>query len=290
MKKLIECVPNFSEGRDMGIIKQITDAIESVDGIKLLNVDPGKGTNRTVVTFAGDEDEVVEAAFQAIKRASELIDMSKHSGEHPRFGATDVCPFIPIANATMEDCIRCAQRVGEIKRGVMYYRPEREAQVLRRLAELNPGPLSSDAVKTIFREVMSACLSLEQPLGIAFLELREPGPDGTFGSTEVPKQSPAIRKAFKGSLILNSDYDVALAEAALASGAADIAIRSSKQPTGAGLVGRRIADNPWTLYCSRDYAAANRRPRSAADLREHPIIGGGGEKVECHACKACQIP
>ena len=113
MKKLIECVPNFSEGRDMGIIKQITDAIESVDGIKLLNVDPGKGTNRTVVTFAGDEDEVVEAAFQAIKKASELIDMSKHSGEHPRFGATDVCPFIPIANATMEDCIRCAQRVGE---------------------------------------------------------------------------------------------------------------------------------------------------------------------------------
>lgn len=113
MKKLIECVPNFSEGRDMGIIKQITDAIESVDGIKLLNVDPGKGTNRTVVTFAGDEDEVVEAAFQAIKKASELIDMSKHSGEHPRFGATDVCPFIPIANASMEDCIRCAQRVGE---------------------------------------------------------------------------------------------------------------------------------------------------------------------------------
>lgn len=113
MKKLIECVPNFSEGRDMGIIKQITDAIESVDGIKLLNVDPGKGTNRTVVTFAGDEDEVVEAAFQAIKKAAELIDMSKHSGEHPRFGATDVCPFIPIANATMEDCIRCAQRVGE---------------------------------------------------------------------------------------------------------------------------------------------------------------------------------
>lgn len=113
MKKLIECVPNFSEGRDMGIIKQITDAIESVDGIKLLNVDPGKGTNRTVVTFAGDEDEVVEAAYRAISKAAELIDMGKHKGEHPRFGATDVCPFIPIANASMEDCIRCAQRVGE---------------------------------------------------------------------------------------------------------------------------------------------------------------------------------
>lgn len=113
MKKVIECVPNFSEGRDMNIIRQITDAIESVDGVKLLNVDPGKATNRTVVTFVGDENEVVEAAYRAIAKAAELIDMSKHKGEHPRFGATDVCPFIPIANATMEDCIRCAQKLGE---------------------------------------------------------------------------------------------------------------------------------------------------------------------------------
>lgn len=113
MKKVIECVPNFSEGRDMHIIKQITDAIESVDGVKLLNVDPGKATNRTVVTFVGDEDEVVEAAYRAIAKAAELIDMSKHKGEHPRFGATDVCPFIPIANATMEDCIACAKKLGE---------------------------------------------------------------------------------------------------------------------------------------------------------------------------------
>jgi glutamate formiminotransferase/formiminotetrahydrofolate cyclodeaminase len=113
MEKLIECVPNFSEGRDMNIIKQITDAIESVEGIKLLNVDPGKGTNRTVVTFAGNESTVVEAAFRAISKAAELIDMRKHSGAHPRFGATDVCPFIPIANATMEDCIACAQKLGE---------------------------------------------------------------------------------------------------------------------------------------------------------------------------------
>ena len=113
MKKVIECVPNFSEGRDMNIIRQITDAIESVDGAKLLNVDPGKGTNRTVVTFVGDEDEVVEAAYRAISKAAELIDMSKHKGEHPRFGATDVCPFIPIANATMDDCIACAKKLGE---------------------------------------------------------------------------------------------------------------------------------------------------------------------------------
>ena len=113
MKKIIECVPNFSEGRDMNIIKQITDAIESVDGIKLLNVDPGKATNRTVVTFVGDEQQVVEAAYRAIAKAAELIDMTKHKGEHPRFGATDVCPFIPIANATMDDCIACAKELGE---------------------------------------------------------------------------------------------------------------------------------------------------------------------------------
>lgn len=113
MQKIIECVPNFSEGRDMNIIKQITDAIESVDGIKLLNVDPGKGTNRTVVTFVGDEKTVVEAAYRGISKAAELIDMRKHSGAHPRFGATDVCPFIPIANATMEDCIACANELGK---------------------------------------------------------------------------------------------------------------------------------------------------------------------------------
>ena len=98
----------------MHIIKQITDAIETVDGIKLLNVDPGKGTNRTVVTFVGDENEVVEAAYRAIAKAAELIDMARHKGEHPRFGATDVCPFIPIANATMEDCIACAKKLGEL--------------------------------------------------------------------------------------------------------------------------------------------------------------------------------
>ncbi len=88
-------MPNFSEGRDMGIIKQITDSIESVDGIKLLDVDPGRDTNRTVVTFVGEPEKVAEAAFRAVRKASELIDMSKHHGEHPRMGATDVCPFVP---------------------------------------------------------------------------------------------------------------------------------------------------------------------------------------------------
>ena len=95
--KIIECVPNFSEGRDMSVIRQITDVIESVDGVKLLDVDPGFDTNRTVVTFAGDPDMVAEAAFLSVRKASEVIDMSQHHGKHPRMGATDVCPFIPVS-------------------------------------------------------------------------------------------------------------------------------------------------------------------------------------------------
>lgn len=113
MSQLIECVPNFSEGNDMSIIKQITDQIESIEGVKLLDVDPGKATNRTVVTFVGNPDAVVEAAFVAIKRASELIDMSKHKGEHPRMGATDVCPFIPISGITMEETVVYARKLAE---------------------------------------------------------------------------------------------------------------------------------------------------------------------------------
>ena len=113
MRQLIECVPNFSEGCDMGVIKQITDVIETVDGVKLLNVDPGKATNRTVVTFVGTPEEVIDAAFLAIKKASELIDMSKHSGEHPRMGATDVCPLVPIANIEMDEVVKYAHKLGE---------------------------------------------------------------------------------------------------------------------------------------------------------------------------------
>lgn len=113
MKRLIECVPNFSEGNDLSIIKQITDRIESVDGIRLLNVDPGKATNRTVVTFVGEPEAVVEAAVRAIKMAGELIDMSKHKGEHPRMGATDVCPLIPVAGISMEETAAYAKKLGE---------------------------------------------------------------------------------------------------------------------------------------------------------------------------------
>jgi len=112
-KKIIECVPNFSEGRDMEIIRQITDAIESVEGVKLLDVDPGKDTNRTVVTFVGTPEAVSEAAFRSVKKASEIIDMSKHHGAHPRMGATDVCPFVPVSGITMEEAIVIAHRVAE---------------------------------------------------------------------------------------------------------------------------------------------------------------------------------
>lgn len=115
--RLIECVPNFSEGRDMNIIAQITDEIKTVEGVKLLNVDPGKATNRTVVTFVGEPEQVIEAAFRAIKKAGEVIDMSRHSGEHPRMGATDVCPLIPISGISMEEVVKyalqLAKRVGE---------------------------------------------------------------------------------------------------------------------------------------------------------------------------------
>ena len=113
MQKLIECVPNFSEGNDLGIIKQITDVIEQVEGVKLLNVDPGKATNRTVVTLVGEPEACIEACFQAIRKAGELIDMSKHTGAHPRMGATDVCPLIPIAGISMEETAEYAKKLGE---------------------------------------------------------------------------------------------------------------------------------------------------------------------------------
>lgn len=113
MKQIIECVPNFSEGRDMAVIQQITDQIKTVEGVRLLDVDPGAATNRTVVTIAGEPEEVIEAAFRSIKKAMEVIDMSKHTGAHPRFGATDVCPLVPVSNITMEETVAYAHKLGE---------------------------------------------------------------------------------------------------------------------------------------------------------------------------------
>ena len=110
---LLECVPNFREGNDLGIIKQITDAIESVEGISLLDVDPGKATNRTVVTFVGAPEDVIEAAVRGGKKSAELIDMAKHTGEHPRFGAMDVCPLVPVSGITMEETVAYARQLGQ---------------------------------------------------------------------------------------------------------------------------------------------------------------------------------
>jgi len=113
MQRILECVPNFSEGRDQAVIDQITAQVETVDGVRLLDVDPGKATNRTVVTFAGEPEAVMEAAVRCIRKASELIDMSTHTGEHPRFGATDVCPLVPISGITMEETAEYARALAK---------------------------------------------------------------------------------------------------------------------------------------------------------------------------------
>ena len=110
---IVECVPNFSEGRDMNVIRQITDAIEGVAGVKLLNVDPGEATNRTVVTFAGAPEAVCEAAFRAVKKAGEVIDMRRHHGTHPRMGATDVLPLVPVSGITLEACATLARQLAQ---------------------------------------------------------------------------------------------------------------------------------------------------------------------------------
>lgn len=152
MKKIIECVPNFSEGRDMAVIKQITDQIETVEGVKLLDVDPGAATNRTVVTFVGEPEPVMEAAFRAVKKANELIDMSKHTGEHPRMGATDVCPLVPVANITMEETVeyarKLAKRLGEeLSFPVYCYENAAFSEERRNLANIRTGEYEGLAEK-----------------------------------------------------------------------------------------------------------------------------------------------
>lgn len=142
--KLIECVPNFSEGRNKAVIKQITDEIEKVEGVKLLDVDPGYDMNRTVVTFIGEPKGVKEAAFNAIKKAQDLIDMSKHSGSHPRMGATDVCPFVPVSGVTTEECVEIskevAKRVGEeLKIPVYLYEKSAQSPERVNLAVIRQG-------------------------------------------------------------------------------------------------------------------------------------------------------
>ncbi|MFL6537998.1 MAG: glutamate formimidoyltransferase, partial [Chthoniobacterales bacterium] len=152
MQKLIECVPNFSEGRNMEVIRQITAAVESAEGVSLLDVDPGATTNRTVVTIVGTPEAVVEGAFRGIKKAAELIDMRKHSGAHPRMGATDVCPFVPISNISWDEAIECANRLArrvgeELKIPVYLY--ERAAKDCARsnLAVIRAGEYEGFAAK-----------------------------------------------------------------------------------------------------------------------------------------------
>ncbi len=143
-KQLIECVPNISEGRDLDKINQIAHIVETVEGIKLLDVDPGKATNRTVITFVGEPQQVIEAAFRLIKKASELIDMSKHSGEHPRFGATDVCPLVPIAGITLEETATYAHKLGnrvgnELEIPVYFYEKAATEEKRKNLANCRSG-------------------------------------------------------------------------------------------------------------------------------------------------------
>ncbi len=152
MTRLIECVPNFSEGRDPDIIRQITASIEAIDGIRLLNVDPGKATNRTVVTFVGEPEAVIEAAFQAIHTAGALINMRAHTGEHPRMGATDVCPLIPIAGITMAETVeyarRLAERVGrELSLPVYLYEAAQPDKNRSNLAAIRAGEYEGLGVK-----------------------------------------------------------------------------------------------------------------------------------------------
>ncbi len=153
-KQLIECVPNFSEGRDLQIIKQITEAIESVDGIRILDIDPGKATNRTVVTLVGSPEVVIEAAFQGIKKASELIDMRKHKGEHPRMGATDVCPLIPISGITMKQTVEYAKKLGarvakELNIPVYLYESASTTEERKNLATIRTGEYEGYAEKIL---------------------------------------------------------------------------------------------------------------------------------------------
>ena len=144
MQKLIECVPNFSEGIDKNKIKNIVNKINSIEGIKILDIDSGKDTNRTVVTFVGEPTSVIKGAFQGIKEASKIIDMTSHKGTHPRIGATDVCPLIPISGVSMDECIdyshQLAERVGtELKIPVYLYENSAKSPDRKNLASIREG-------------------------------------------------------------------------------------------------------------------------------------------------------
>ena len=144
MQKLVECVPNISEGRDQDVIDAVTAVVPDVEGVHLLDVDPGADTNRTVITFIGSPEGVAEAAFRVVKRAAELIDMTKHSGAHPRHGATDVCPFVPVRGVSMDECVEIARAVGkrigdELDIPVYLYEEAATSEQRRNLAHVRKG-------------------------------------------------------------------------------------------------------------------------------------------------------
>ncbi len=165
-QQLIECVPNISEGRDLAKIQTIAQIVETVEGVKLLDIDPGKATNRTVITFVGEPEPIIEAAFRLIKKAAELIDMSKHNGEHPRFGATDVCPLVPISGITLEETAKYAHKLGE--------------RIGKKLGI--PGYFYENAAKEDKRKNLANCRSGEYE-GLA-KKLTDPEWKPDFGSAE----------------------------------------------------------------------------------------------------------
>jgi len=185
MQRLVECVPNISEGRNQAVIDAVAGVVESVDGVRLLDVDPGKSTNRTVITFVGPPETVGEAAFRLIKKAAELIDMTKHRGEHPRMGATDVCPFVPVSGVTMDECAAIAHAVGE-----------------RVGAELGiPGYFYESAAKTPQRQNLAYCRK-GQYEGLAKLETTEGAPDfGPAAWNDQTKRSGATAIGARDFLI-----------------------------------------------------------------------------------------
>jgi|TARA_B110000881_G_scaffold221591_1_gene252372 glutamate formiminotransferase/formiminotetrahydrofolate cyclodeaminase len=157
MNQIVECVPNFSEGNDNEVLNSISAAISGSKGVSLLNVDPGKATNRTVMTFVGDPDSVVKAAFNAIKVASEKIDMSKHKGEHPRFGATDVCPLVPVANISLKELVPYAQQLAEmvaeeLKIPVYLYEHAAKNNKRKNLADVRLGEYEGLQVKLLKKD------------------------------------------------------------------------------------------------------------------------------------------
>ena len=154
MKQIIECVPNISEGRDAEKIKIISSIVETINGVSLLNVDPGEATNRTVITFVGEPQNVIDAAFLLIKKAQEVIDMSKHSGEHPRMGATDVCPLVPISNITLKECAEWAHKLGarvgkELNIPIYHYEAAAKEEKRKNLANCRKGEYEGLAKKII---------------------------------------------------------------------------------------------------------------------------------------------